>query len=740
MVVFDESSFATQMSDNNLERLLEGAVSNSEAGGAFDLQCTQRGVSAFKFDHLDHVSDKGDSIHNENANGNYNDDCSPLPDPKVLCQTVNKNFNKTPKGKIFEEDLKDIFCLMVLQLNLKNESNGKKSILSKNHPFSFTTEQALLVLNSLSYNIENSLTVISLSYTINKTIGLISIDKFFDAHMLHCPGDRTRKSSKPGTLLQPTPKGVSIIRKFVEKNGIKFSKIPPVLISPLSSMDLFYFDHNYLNDKIIYSHYLIKLLFVKIFSHRPNVWSPMNPPERFKINYNLHCYATNPMNVTESGLVVSPLHHKYFTNPESDSHIQYYSSNLGVRVFLNKMIDGIKYNYCVSGKAIVQWLMDCTDILSVKSAIEVGNLFLSLNFLLPILQNPLKSSNTKKFLPHSDVYYFISDRGKKISLWYKHSNSTNSRTLGAFSNRAKNKLNTHKFGLSGFLNDPGLKYLFKIHLTREFCSENFDAYLQLQKFHKKFNLLTKLLNYIELNRADISIYGGRYKNQLLKFSNDCLALAYHIYFTYLSPKASFVLNIDYNLRSKITAILIENDPGVANGFYGYNDIYYGSETGTPVSVKMSSSQSESPPVDAEGSNHGLYATFPSSFKLSTNSSTNSSTGYTPPSISKNYDSKDIGQSDNGSQKIQDQVVLNDTSSIFSCDSGYGMSDTSSSHKQSIPESPRDVQFDVAYTSLIGFAPFATELMNQLFRLMEVDSFPKFLDSELFADYEAILEE
>lgn len=660
------------------------------------------------------------------------------PKSKVLCQTIARNFNKTPTGKIYEVDLKDMFALMILQLNLRPNGAEKKFLLSKPSPFCFTIDQALAVLECLNYNIENSVTVISLSYTINKTVGFTSIEKFFNAKLLHCPGDRTRARPKAGVTLQPTPKGVAVIKQFIFSKGIKFSTIPPILVSSLNSMDLFYFDRNYLNDKIIYSSYLVKILFIRMFGYKPNVWSPTNKPEKFTINYDMVCW-TGQIDITTFAPheFISPLHHKYFTNPESDSHVQY-SAASGVRL-LARLEGGIKH-YCVSGKAIVQWLMDCTDILSVKSAVEVGSLFLSQGLL--VLEPHLPHKLSDKLV--SECYYTITDLARGLLLWKLSRSSKPYNQAKIHSNQAEIHLGQgHHLGqglhsgqsprqgprqgprpaddLTQFLSDPGLKHLFRTHLTREFCSENIDAYGQLQLFLKKFGLLSKLLSYKD----------GLGHKQLLKFSNDCLALAYHIYFTYLSPKATFVLNIDYNLRTKTTLILIDNaDSSVIKASDIYN--YYYESDGTPTSVASDSfgengfetgaGTAGTAGTSAGTSTSSSPSTIPST---SGDSSTSPSTaGTISGTISGTGNRLSDGQIK--SHSVPD-TVPDDDSSVFS-----------GSHSSRRPSTAATTEFDAVYSSLLEFAPVASELMGRLFRLMEVDSFPKFLESDLYADYKQVI--
>lgn len=611
------------------------------------------------------------------------------PMSKIVHQSIRKNF-KGFTGKIRESDLNDIFSSMILNLNLINDTTKGVLSMKRTHPYSFDTDTALRVLKHLKYDIESHVSIISLSYQTNASIGFEILARFFSAKLLHCPNDRTRNVVKPDIFLQPTPKGIAIVKKFIDKNGVKFKRLPRILVSNLNTMELFSFERNHSNDKIIYSDTLMKVLFMTMLGPKPNIWSPKNTPERLwiKLDINLIYEGSDYLqtaNKLETKTIVSPLFHKYFTNPESDSHVQYYCSNTGLRVFHNKVINGVKYSYCVSGKAVVQWLMDCTDCWDLKTAMEIGSVFVKLNLLISI-----NDGNT--FESSHDTFYTIS---KTKTVWASHKSSKS---------KGKSKVQlpiSQSPDLQQFLGDPGLQYIFKIHLENEYCGENIDAYNELKLFSKKMKLLTKLIEYIDTK------HHSKYKRHVIKLSNDCLSLAYHIYFTYLSVEAPFILNIDYNLRNRISALLIDNDKSV--------HVY---DLKTPMEIAPKPLSVE--PLEDSVTGHEICS------KASTEETA------TP----KNDTFKESTSEDNtiyssisspeqlGCNNIESQIIDNDVDSIFSSSQSC--------------LSPQSETFQQTYDSLMCFAPLANELMINIYRLMQVDSFPKFLESNVFESYVDII--
>lgn len=614
---------------------------------------------------------------------------------QIVCQSMNKKFNKTPQGKILQDDLKNIFALLLLNLDL-HDSHTSKYGLTKHHGFCFKVAAAIEVLKDLKLDSESSDSSISISYKLSDDVSELCLKKFFVAKLLHYPSDRTRSVFCDSIALQPTPKGVAILDKFIQKTGLKFDKIPSILVSNLNSMDLFVFERNFLHDKICYSDNLIKILFANILGSLPNIWLPNSKPQAFEVKPNLNMLKFDSPELDNPVLKIrydsSPLHHKYFTNPESDAHIHYFDSTCGIRVFRKKKfytsdLSCHQTDYRVSGKSVVQWLMDCTDILSIKMALEIGKLLVKFGLLIPILDYP-SFAIEGKFKDSFDLYYDIPKTSRIHLFWYQ---------------RNQNKLTIHPRnsdvmvkGFNTVLREPGLKYLFRTHLENEYCFENMEAFDQLKLFVKKINLLLKLLNHIQLNydKSD-----NKFKSQILRLSNDCLATIYSVYFTYLSPRATHVLNLDYSLIKRMTTILINNKRAL-------DDMY-----------KFNQDQK----VDIK----------PQVTNVSISSESFSSSSEPPKLVSC------VSTQQTSEDQIEPQTPeLMDNTSVFSC---KVVDKECVGSLESPPTSPRDKEFKEIYKSLINFAPVASELINSLYVMMEIDSFPKFVNSEIFRKYQRVLE-
>lgn len=580
---------------------------------------------------------------------------------KTLHEVTTKDFNRTPKGLMFAKDIKDVFCIVLICLDMKKKlvdktnmkKNKKRSFIAKFSSSSvkefsneayycFYLDECIEEMQNLAVKVDMETTTVSILYSIKPEMSLQLIKIFMNAKLLHNPTDRTNTDLNSKSILQPTPKGVSILTKYIKDMGIK-KQIPEVVFSNLNSTYLFNFERSSVTDRIIYSDYFIKLIFTKMFSDAPSIWSPDTKPNRIASlktllggndDFNEFDFTgqqtqnimdiinqqqspQNPFFDTNMILSVemndgpllndenrvSPLHHKFFTNPESDAHIQYYSYLSGIRMYYNKeFIEKIKtekntiktkkhvITYSFSTKAIVQWLMDCTDLIYFKEAVIMASLFYKSGLIKPICFSPSVSRKDNFTISKKNLYTFTKkgcdwldwnenylqalypdwsqEKEKRLSQLEKSvvSGEFNEEFLSNDDSGNKDSGNNEVYvvSLESILNDPGKRFLFKSHLDKELCLENFSAYSDIKKFLKIMDNVENLVDVKEktkrLSNKDaksIHLYSSL-KGRLMKECNDCLSMAYQIYSTYIADRSSKLINIDYNLRSLISNFILNS--------------------------------------------------------------------------------------------------------------------------------------------------------------------------------------
>ncbi|CAK7894661.1 protein Sst2p [[Candida] anglica] len=489
-------------------------------------------------------------------------------------------------------ELADIYSLMIIHLNLtETVKNSKFSFgFSTNYPYTFHVAQALEVMKDMKIAVEFGSTSTSISYSIqNEEYGRKLINRFYVGNLLHSPADRTRSEPKDGVLLQPTPKGVAILNSFCDRIGIDKSKYPDIIFSNFNSMHLIKLvRESGGHGKILYSKYFIYLLFICMMGNSPHIWSPNDKPPTFQLkitrNDSINTTATTEESIqsyasrlkrenshlqggvpfktqqsqTESKLYNYPLYHRYFTNPESDSHIHYFTCSKGVRVFKSREFrhadKTINVSYCFSGKAIKQWLCDCTDVLNPRYATSFADLMLRMRLIEPIIYS---KANFETFSSDRDAFYQMSALGIQVCHWEKQVQS-DSEDLTANSNSSVETLvprrDCSSIGLAVIMRDPGLRYLFKEHLESEFCTENYQVYCLLKEFASKVKSYNKLLTIHETS--------PNLKSQLKSMGESCLSLAFHIYVIFLAPDSPSLLNINFEMRNRVTELLVTNEPSL----------------------------------------------------------------------------------------------------------------------------------------------------------------------------------
>ncbi|CEP60765.1 GTPase-activating protein SST2 LALA0_S01e18426g [Lachancea lanzarotensis] len=536
-----------------------------------------------------------------------------------------KTFKRTPNGLVFSEDLKRVFSILIISLDLKERPNSsnKNPLLptfQKNYPFSFALKEAITKMENLTLQVDMNTTKVWVSYSIQPELGRRMLRTFMDAKLLHIPADRTRCVLKDGLAIQPTPKGVAVLQRFVRHMGLK--DIPTILKSDLNTMELFTFERSSMTDAIIHSDYFVSLLFSKLMGPTKNVWSPDDGPDRAPTlakllecaddtfsfeNVNL-CWTDS--NADDSGASsnshpdaqqipnahdekrISLLAHRFFTNPDSTSHAQYYTSNSGLRLFTTKTFgeDRILYECTFSTKAVWQWLMDCTDIMYPKEAVTISSLFLRNGLIKPITLPP--SGNLKhKFSIGFNCYFTLTQLGWESVQWSteggikkylvepsqgkkiedKPKSKGSHQTSSNFRSRTDIGQKPGYFtDLTHVLRDPGMRYLFRKHLEKEFCPENLDVYIEIKKFLKRMTVLKNLLDTKTAREPDnVDVMTSKHfsdlvvntiNNALFRQANDCLETAYEIYSSFITPGAPYQLNIDHSLRESITEVILYPQP------------------------------------------------------------------------------------------------------------------------------------------------------------------------------------
>lgn len=383
----------------------------------------------------------------------------------------NTGFQRTSNGCLYTKDIDTIFSMLMLSLNLTPEGPKTLSFFSKSSPpFSFSIEDAVTKIQSMAIRIISGSTRTTITCNVSAQSAILFVERFMSARLLHCPSDRTRLEPKPGIFLQPTAKGVHFLDRFCSKNGIQLNRKTTMLLlkSNHNSMQCFSFDRSPVTDSILKNDAFVYLLFQRVMGAAPNVYAASNTPDeipvsnsqRYSIIDNGHIdlhlpqhqhqhqhqhqyqHPPSPPHQKPQSVIASesPYAHRYFTNPTSDALSQYYISTKGVRLFQNKRVSKSQVeDYCFTGRAIWQWLLDCTDLVYQSEAYHLVNLFLIQSLIEPVAvetsepkskaaatvvgassSSPSSSSSKPTVTLDKHTHYRLTDTGKYLVTWREY--------------------------------------------------------------------------------------------------------------------------------------------------------------------------------------------------------------------------------------------------------------------------------------------------------------------------------
>lgn len=465
-------------------------------------------------------------------------------------------FRSTPSGRFYVRDLESLFTITLISLDL-SEKGVNRGWLGQSYPYSFTVAIAAKVMVKMSLTLQpKSLTTSTIKCGIKEDRIHSFLAIFLIARWLHCPADRTRLEISDDIVLQPTAKGLHILQRHIQRIGYKSKSLEALLLSNYNSMRLLLFERRNLSDQVIQNKSFSYLLFQKMMGPCPNEYSPNGPADSIPLNtltsvygdtadYSLYSPSTCKFIFSarndEPSKVVSPYHHRFYTHPNSTSVSQYYTSSSGVRLFCNNSfsipknsnrpssqlggscegsswgeLPGSKFTsrsvvhfkYCVSGKALWQWVMDCTDAITPGEALDLLALMLHYSLIAPILLEPSISPKSG-ILALPEAFYCFTKKGLRISEWskdikralsncpkeedpYQTNNSSSSdEVLSLSSNGDTRTLPALDLELRQLLDDTGLRYLFREYLDKNMCQENLLFFFDMEKLAFQESMLEK---------------------------------------------------------------------------------------------------------------------------------------------------------------------------------------------------------------------------------------------------------
>jgi GTPase-activating protein SST2 len=403
-----------------------------------------------------------------------------------------------------EQDFKDLFSTLMVSLPLTPHRVRFSRI-----EHTFTTEEAMTNLGSLKFSQSNRMpdpkdpsrivtTTTTTTFSMAKEMARSVCQRFLEARFVESCDGKTDFNSR-SSVWQLTPKGMHILQRFCQRNGIHQRHVNELLDSPRNMMQLVILERDPETDKINHDAPTVHVVFRRFAGDTgPNL--------------KAHTSAS-----------------------DSDSMNEYATGLIGVKMQRTRRNDK-DAPYMFSGKAAFDWLMDCCTTVDKREVFELANLFIQHELVVQLdaEQRPVTGSGVK-FAASKHAMYGITAKGMRVAGWVTSPNgSVNGDATAQQRVPAGVVRDSNTNRMTVIIRDPALRLLFREYLRETHCEENLSFYVEVKAFLSEY----------ERAKRDTS-------SPRLDVIRETLASAYSLYNAFLAPGSPCELNIDHNLRNAL---------------------------------------------------------------------------------------------------------------------------------------------------------------------------------------------
>ncbi|KFY60058.1 hypothetical protein V496_05449, partial [Pseudogymnoascus sp. VKM F-4515 (FW-2607)] len=440
------------------------------------------------------------------------------PEQSTMHQTSSRLLRMTDDDRPFTRDFKDLFATLIVSLPLESH---RRMFNKCEH--SFMSEEAINNLGSLKFSQSNRMpdpkdpsrivtTTTTTTFSMARDMARTVCQRFVDARFIEsADGKQIREFNLKGTLWQLTPKGIHVLDRFCSKNGIQQRHVVDLVNSPKNTMQLVVLERDSISDEISQDRGTVEVLFRRfIGANGPNIKSSVSAAD-------------------------------------SDSLSEYKDGLAGVRMASERKIGSPQRTVLQSftGKAAVDWLLDCCTTVDKNETMKIAALFLEHDLIWCVLSDRSYTSQfpAHKFQPTKVAIYQMTQKGKDVinmSSTHRLSNGD----VDSPSSRVGVSRDSNTQKLDKILTDAALRLLFREQLRDTHCEENLSFYLDVDEFLKSC-----------ADALQGTSPAARSKNpdRSLDAIKETMASAYGIYNAFLAPGSPCELNIDHLLRSQLAS-------------------------------------------------------------------------------------------------------------------------------------------------------------------------------------------
>jgi hypothetical protein len=423
--------------------------------------------------------------------------------PNKMHQTSSRLLRMTEDERPYTKDFNDLFSTLMVSLKL-----DMHRVRFTKFEHSFSSEEAINNLGSLKFSQSNRMpdpkdpsrivtTTTTTTFSMAREMARSICQRFVDARFIESV-DRTNSyfPMKNG-LYQLTPKGINTLQRFCQRNGIVSRHVMDVLESSRNTMQLVNLERDSETDKLSTDRSTIEVIFRRFVGQEgPNIKSSVS-------------------------------------SSDSDSLSDYSNGLVGVKMAKERKIQDKVYPTTFTGKAAVDWLMDCSTTNDRRETCLIAALFVKYGLVSPVMEDRSYSQQDPSavdFQPTKQAIYTVTPRGQRICGWIARERAS----IPSYDGRGTKDSNIAR--LNHILRDPALRLLFREFLRASLCEENLSFYVDVSDFSASYYRLEKS--------------GALKKGDIVR---ETLAAAYGLYNAFLAPGSPCELNIEHPLRNSLAS-------------------------------------------------------------------------------------------------------------------------------------------------------------------------------------------
>ena len=413
-------------------------------------------------------------------------------------QTSSRLLRMTEDERPFTRDFKDLFSTLMVSLPLTPHRVRFQKV-----DFTFTSEEAINNLGSLKFSQSNRMpdpkdasrivtTTTTTTFSMAKEMARSVCQRFMDARFIESADGRPPVTfALKNAVWQMTPKGMHVLQLFCQRNGITQRHVLDVLDSSRNTMQLVILERDFASDKLDQDRATVEVIF-----------------KRF--------VGIHGMNVKPST-----------TMSDTDSFNDYYDGMIGVKMAKERKINDRVVLNTFTGKAAVDWLMDCSTTVDRRETKEICELFEKHGLIYQAFEDRQythQNPGSNSFQPTRVAIYGLTEKGQLVVSGRGRSpdtgnKETGSRTGGTIDATTLAPRDSNNNRLLVIVNDPALRLLFREYLRATHCEENLSFFMEVREFTQNYDTAEKAKMFTRMDAI-----------------RESLAAAYGMYFDpYSSP-------------------------------------------------------------------------------------------------------------------------------------------------------------------------------------------------------------